>query len=88
MRLMTADRPVLGILLMLCFCVLAPVADAVAKVLGETVPVFQMLVVRFLFQVVLLYPVARLTTEKKTAPNKDMFDKTKETIRPVKRHRF
>ena len=32
---MTIDRPLLGIMLMLGFCVLAPVGDAVAKILGQ-----------------------------------------------------
>ena len=42
--LMTADRPVLGILLMLGFCVLAPLGDSIAKLLGGTIPLLQLLV--------------------------------------------
>ena len=38
---MSTDRPVLSILLMLAFCIVAPMADAVAKVLGGTVPLGQ-----------------------------------------------
>ena len=53
---MTADRPVLGILLMIGFCALAPLGDAVAKLLGETIPLGQLLLVRFLAQVILLVP--------------------------------
>lgn len=54
---MTADRPVLGILLMIGFCALAPLGDAIAKILGDTIPLGQLLLVRFLVQVVLLVPV-------------------------------
>ena len=31
-----ADRPVLGVMLMLGFCVMAPIGDASAKALGAT----------------------------------------------------
>ena len=58
---MAADRPVLGILLMLGFCLLAPLGDAVAKILGETVPLGQLLWVRFAIQAVLLLPLVALT---------------------------
>ncbi|MEM7439164.1 MAG: DMT family transporter [Pseudomonadota bacterium] len=54
---MTADRPVLGISFMLGFCLLAPLGDAVAKVLGETIPLLMLLFVRFLAQAALLWPV-------------------------------
>ena len=54
---MTADRPVLGILLMIGFCALAPMGDAIAKLLGDTIPLGQLLLVRFLAQVVLLVPI-------------------------------
>lgn len=50
------DRPVLGIALMLGFCVIAPLADSFAKILGSTVPILQLLLVRFLFQLGLLLP--------------------------------
>ncbi|GFE63458.1 membrane protein [Litoreibacter roseus] len=51
----------LGILLMLGFCVLAPMGDALAKVLGETIPLGQLLVTRFGVQAALLIPFAWLT---------------------------
>lgn len=57
MIFMIADRPALGILLMIGFCILAPLGDAIAKLLGETIPLGQLLFVRFLAQVVLLIPV-------------------------------
>ncbi|MEM9473319.1 MAG: DMT family transporter [Pseudomonadota bacterium] len=58
---MTADRPVLGILLMLGFCVLAPLGDSIAKLLGGTVPLLQLLMVRFGVQAVLLVPLIMLS---------------------------
>ena len=58
---MTVDRPLLGILLMLGFCVLAPVGDAVAKILGQTVPIGQLVLVRFAVQALLLMPFVWLS---------------------------
>jgi drug/metabolite transporter (DMT)-like permease len=57
---MTPDRPVLGILLMLGFCILAPVADAMAKLLGPTVPLGQLVLLRFAVQAALLVPLVAL----------------------------
>ncbi|NQZ74173.1 MAG: DMT family transporter [Dinoroseobacter sp.] len=51
------DRPVLGILLMLGFCVLAPLGDGLAKYIGTAVPLAILLLVRFGAQVILLAPV-------------------------------
>ena len=53
---MQPDRPVLGILLMLGFCVLAPLGDGLAKLLGATIPVLQLLAVRFAVQGAMLLP--------------------------------
>lgn len=61
---MTSDRPLLGIMLMLGFCILAPVGDAIAKILGETVPVGQLVLVRFAVQALLLIPLVLLTRRK------------------------
>ena len=58
---MTVDRPLLGIMLMLGFCVVAPIGDAIAKILGEEIPVAQLLVVRFGVQAVFLIPIVWLT---------------------------
>lgn len=58
---MTQDRPLLGILLMLGFCIVAPMGDAVAKLLGESVPLGQMLFIRFAVQAVILTPLVWLT---------------------------
>ena len=51
------DRPLLGILLMLGFCAVAPMADAVAKILGETVPLMMAVFARFAVQAILLVPL-------------------------------
>lgn len=58
---MLADRPVTGIALMIGFCAVAPLGDAIAKLLGETVPLGQLLVVRFAAQALLLLPIVWLT---------------------------
>ena len=54
---MIADRPLLGVLLMLGFCMLAPMGDAIAKILGGSIPLLQLLAVRFALQALLLLPV-------------------------------
>lgn len=51
------DRPLLGILLMLGFCLLAPLADGLAKLLSGAVPVAQLVAVRFAAQALLLAPL-------------------------------
>ncbi len=54
---MTVDRPLLGIALMLGFCVLAPFGDAVAKLLGAVVPLGFVVLVRFAVQALFLIPL-------------------------------
>ncbi|MEM6384855.1 MAG: DMT family transporter [Pseudomonadota bacterium] len=54
---MASDRPVLGILLMLGFCVAAPMGDALAKLLGDHMEVAQLVAIRMALQVVLLAPI-------------------------------
>lgn len=44
---------------MIGFCFAAPLGDAIAKVLGDTVPLLQLLLVRFFAQAVLLLPLIR-----------------------------
>lgn len=56
----TLDRPLLGILLMCGFCLLAPVSDALAKLLGGAVPLGMLMLVRFGAQIVLMGPLALL----------------------------
>ena len=47
---------------MLGFCALAPLGDSLAKMLGETVPLIQLLITRFGVQALLLVPFAWFTT--------------------------
>ena len=42
---------------MLGFCILAPMGDAIAKMLGDTIPLTQLLFVRFSVQMVMLWPI-------------------------------
>ena len=53
---MTRDRPLFGILLMIGFCALAPLGDSIAKLLGTTIPLLQLLLVRFAMQTAILLP--------------------------------
>lgn len=54
---MIQDRPIIGISLMLGFCLLAPLADAIAKTLGTSVPLGQVVMIRFALQVAILLPL-------------------------------
>ena len=58
---MTQDRPTLGIALMLGFCVVAPMGDAIAKILSNKVALGQLLLVRFGVQAVVLIPIIAVT---------------------------
>ncbi|WP_226779189.1 DMT family transporter [Oceaniglobus trochenteri] len=61
--LRAADRPLLGIALMLGFCILAPMGDATAKLLGGTLPVGQLVTVRFVLQVLFLVPLVLMAPQ-------------------------
>ena len=52
------DSPLLGIALMLGFCLLIPFSDALAKMLGDRFPLWQLIMVRFIAQAGLLLPLA------------------------------
>jgi drug/metabolite transporter (DMT)-like permease len=54
---MTDDRPFLGVMLMLAFCVLAPLGDSIAKLLGGTVAISVLILVRFGVQAAILLPI-------------------------------
>lgn len=58
---MTGDRPLLGILLMLGFCILAPLGDSIAKLLGDSMSIGQLLAVRFAVQAAILVPLVAAT---------------------------
>ncbi|NKB29112.1 MAG: EamA family transporter [Rhodobacteraceae bacterium] len=55
---MTLDRPFLGILLMIGFCVLAPLGDATAKFLGASYTLGTLVLVRFGMQTLTMVPLA------------------------------
>lgn len=54
---MQTDRPFLGILLMLGFCLLAPLGDSLGKLLGSIIGLGVLVWVRFSIQALLLLPV-------------------------------
>jgi drug/metabolite transporter (DMT)-like permease len=54
---LNVDKPYLGILLIVAFCVLAPLGDGIAKLLSGTIPLGQLLLIRFAAQAVLLVPI-------------------------------
>lgn len=69
---MTGDRPLLGIALMLGFCLMAPMGDALGKLLAVTVPLNIILLARFGVQAAVLLPLALvlgkpLTMSRRTA---------------------
>lgn len=57
---MTQDRILPGIVLMLAFCVLAPLLDTASKLATATIPVGQITAARFVVQGALMVPVALL----------------------------
>lgn len=66
---MNPDRPFLGILLMLGFCVLAPLGDAIAKLLGGHVSLGLLIFVRFAVQALLLLPIVMWSGKGLRLPN-------------------
>ncbi|KIT15883.1 DMT family transporter [Jannaschia aquimarina] len=55
-----ADRPALGVLLMLGFCVTAPLSDALSKIAADDFPVLQLVLIRFAVQVAILVPLVAI----------------------------
>ena len=60
---MTKDNPVLGILLMLGFCVLAPLGDSIAKLLGGRIDVALLVAIRFGVQFLILLPIVLIASK-------------------------
>ncbi|MCK0096271.1 DMT family transporter [Yoonia sp. F2084L] len=58
---MTTDRPFLGVMLMLAFCVLAPLGDSIAKLLGGVVALSVLVFVRFGIQAAILLPLVAIS---------------------------
>ena len=58
---MSGDRPFLGVMLMLGFCVLAPLGDSIAKLLGGAIALGALVFVRFGIQAAILLPLVALS---------------------------
>ncbi len=56
---MERDSPLAGILLMIGFCIVAPLGDAVTKMVGSAVPLAQIVLMRFAIQALILWPMVR-----------------------------
>ena len=54
---MIADRPIIGILFMMGFCMLAPMGDAAAKSISLVTPMMMMLLARYAVQFILPIPI-------------------------------
>lgn len=67
---MSQERPLLGIAMMLAFCVLAPLADSIAKMIGSALPLLQVVTVRFAAQAVLLVPWVLLAGDTLRIPRR------------------
>ena len=65
---MSTDRPYLGVMLMLAFCVLAPLGDSIAKLLGGVVALSALIFVRFAMQAVLLLPLVAINGQEFRLP--------------------
>ncbi|MEM9734773.1 MAG: DMT family transporter [Pseudomonadota bacterium] len=59
-------------MLMLLFCLFAPMGDSVAKLLGPSVPLLQLLAVRFVLQALLLLPIVMVTNRTLTMGSREM----------------
>ncbi|MEM0935646.1 MAG: DMT family transporter [Pseudomonadota bacterium] len=66
---MVQDRPIIGILLMLGFCVAAPLADAFAKLIGTAAPLAMVVAVRYVIQAALLLPLTRALSLSLAVPH-------------------
>jgi len=53
----TDDKPLLGIALMVGFCMIIPFGDALIKLLGQSVSLMTVLIARFILQALLLLPI-------------------------------
>lgn len=54
---MIADRPIIGILFMMGFCLLAPMGDAAAKIISVATPMMMLLLARYVVQAILPIPI-------------------------------
>ena len=58
---MDNDRPFLGIILMIGFCILVPISDVIAKLLGGHMSLGQLITVRFAIMALVLVPYVAAT---------------------------
>lgn len=65
---MNSDKPFLGVLLMLAFCVLAPLGDSVAKLLGGSVALGVLVLIRFVIQAAILAPIVAYSGDRFSLP--------------------
>ncbi len=65
---MHTDRPFFGIILMLGFCVLAPLGDGLAKLVGQDVSLVLLVFSRFAVQMVILVPLVLIMGRALTIP--------------------
>lgn len=69
---MTTDRPLLGIALMLGFCLLAPLGDGIAKLLGGAVALSVLVTMRFAIQAAILVPLCAATGRSLRMSRRDL----------------
>ncbi|AML49938.1 DMT family transporter [Falsihalocynthiibacter arcticus] len=66
---MSQDRPLLGILLIIGFCILAPLGDAMAKLLGGSNGVIELVAYRFIIQSLIVVPIVLFArTDMRASP--------------------
>ena len=61
---MISDRPLIGLLFVFAFCVLAPLGDALVKLVGMGAPLMVLLLSRFVFQTLSLTPIVVMSRRK------------------------
>ena len=62
------DRPMIGIALMLGFCLLAPLGDGIAKLLSDAVSLMTLVTARFAIQAAILVPLCAATGRSLALP--------------------
>jgi drug/metabolite transporter (DMT)-like permease len=62
------DRIVLGVVLMVAFCVTAPVLDMFSKLSADTIPVGQITTARFIVQAIIMLPVVIILRDQLWLP--------------------
>ena len=68
---MNQDKPLVGVALMIGFCVMAPLLDVCAKLAAAEIPVAEITVFRFVVQALLMMPICLYFGGKLLAPRED-----------------